>query len=448
MRKIVIGLAVVVIALAIYLFMVSARDAMDFAGGKTVGLSDYKEANPTGVPAELAGADLVTRGEYLTRAADCLACHTVKGGQPFAGGLAFRLPFGTLYSPNITPDKETGIGNWSDAEFLRAVHEGIARDGTRLYPAFPYASYSYLADADVLAIKAYLFSLAPIHAPLQESTLKFPYNQRWLMAIWSAVFRPGERFRPNVEQSAQWNRGAYLSEALAHCGECHTPRSALQGLNERKKFSGAVIAGWNAYNITSDPASGIGAWQADELAQYLSTGHADGRGTASGPMREAVDLSLRTLSRADIEALVAYVRSVPAIANDASPPKRTEPAPTSHLAGVPENVDPRGKHVFAGACASCHDWSGVSPLTPHATLVGTRAVNDPSGINVVQIVISGEHGGAQDLTHMPSFGHAYSDTEIAAVTNYVIARFGGRTSNITAREVAELRGQTEVGSSN
>src|SRR4249919_1232716 len=252
-RKIVIGLAVVVGALAIYLFMVAARGAMDFAGGKTVGLSDYKEANPTGVPAELASADLVRRGEYLTRAADCLACHTVKGGQPFAGGLGFRLPFGTLYSPNITPDKETGIGNWSDAEFVRAVHEGIARDGTRLYPAFPYASYSYLADADVLAIKAYLFSLAPIHAPRQESTLKFPYNQRWLMAFWSAVFRPGERFRPNVEQSAQWNRGAYLSEALAHCGECHTPRSALQGLNERKKFSGAVIAGWHAYNINSDP---------------------------------------------------------------------------------------------------------------------------------------------------------------------------------------------------
>ena len=146
----------------------------------------------------------------------------------------------------------------------------------RLYPAFPYASYSYLANADVLAIKAYLFSLAPIHAPPHQSVLKFPYNQRWLMAFWSAVFRPDERFQPNVEQSAQWNRGAYLSEALAHCGECHTPRSALQGLNERKKFSGAVIAGWHAYNITSDPASGIGAWQADEVAQYLSTGHAAG----------------------------------------------------------------------------------------------------------------------------------------------------------------------------
>jgi len=442
-RKIAIGLAVVVIALGIYLFVVAVRGSMDFAGGKTVSLGDYKEANPTGVPAELASADLVTRGEYLTRAADCLACHTAKGGQPFAGGLAFPLPFGTLYSPNITPDKETGIGNWSDPEFLRAVHEGIARDGTRLYPAFPYASYSYLADADVLAIKAYLFSLAPIHAPRQENTLKFPYNQRPLMAIWSAVFRPDDRFRPNPEQSAQWNRGAYLSEALAHCGECHTPRSALQGLNQRKKFGGAVVSGWHAYNISSDDGSGIGAWRDDELAQYLSTGHAAGRGTASGPMREAVDLSLRTLSRSDIQALVAYVRSVPAIAGDNSPPKRTEPAPASHLAGVPESIDPRGKQVFAGACASCHDWSGVSPLTPQATLVGTRTVNDPSGINVVQIVISGEHGAARDLTRMPSFGHAYSDTEIAAVTNYVIARFGGKTSSVTAREVAELRGPAE-----
>jgi mono/diheme cytochrome c family protein len=223
----------------------------------------------------------------------------------------------------------------------------------------------------------------------------------------------------------------------------------LQGPNQRKKFAGAVISGWHAYNISSDAGSGIGDWRDDELALYLSTGHAAGRGTASGPMREAVDLSLRTLSRSDIEAMVAYVRTVPAIASDDSPPIHAEPAPASHLAGVPQGFDPRGKQVFAGACASCHDWSGVSPLTPQATLVGTRAVNDPSGINVVQIVISGErHGNARDSTQMPSFGRAYSDTEIAAVTNYVIARFGSRTSKITAREVAELRGQAEVGSSN
>jgi mono/diheme cytochrome c family protein len=442
-KKIIIGLALVVIVLGLYVFAVASRGPMDFAAGKTVELSDYKEANPTGVPPELASADLVTRGEYLTRAADCVACHTVEDGQPFAGGRAFPTQFGTLYAPNITADKETGIGNWSDAEFLRAVHEGIARDGTRLYPAFPYASYSYLADADVLAIKAYLFSLAPIHEPRQESALKFPFNQRWLMVFWSAIFRPDERFQPNAEQSAQWNRGAYLTEALAHCGECHTPRSALQGLNERKKFAGAVVAGWHAYNISSDAGSGIGDWRDDEVASYLSSGHAAGRGTASGPMREAVDLSLRTLSRGDIEAIVAYVRSVPAIATDDSPPKRTELVSASHLGGVPQDLDPRGKHVFAGACASCHDWSGVSPLTPHATLVGTRTVNDPSGINVVQIVLSGEHGAAQDLTRMPSFGRAYSDTEIAAVTNYVIARFGGRASSMTAHKVAELRGAAE-----
>ena len=240
--------------------------------------------------------------------------------------------------------------------------------------------------------------------------------------------------------SAPWNRGAYLVEALAHCGECHTSRSLLQGLNQRKKFSGAVISGWRAYNITSDVESGIGAWRDDELARYLSAGHALGRGTASGPMSEAVELSFRHLTASDIGAIVTYVRSVPALTSDDAPTKRATPAPVSHLAGVPDTLDPLGKRIFAGACASCHDWTGVSPLTPQATLIGTRAVNDPSGINVVQIILSGEqHGGARGLAHMPSFGQAYSDTEIAAVANYVMARFGGRSSGLTAVDVNKLR---------
>jgi mono/diheme cytochrome c family protein len=297
---------------------------------------------------------VVRRGEYLARAADCEACHTAKGGTPYAGGLALVLPFGTLYSTNITPDKETGIGAYRDADFLNAVHKGIGLGDERLYPAMPYPSYTAMTDGDALAIKAYLFSLAPVHAPAPEKTLRFPFNQRWLMGAWSLLFNSDKRFEPVAERDAQWNRGAYLSEAMAHCGECHTPRNLLQALDDRKKFTGAMQAGWRAYNITTDRDSGVGAWTDDELANYLAAGHADGRGTAAGPMGEAVDKSLAHLTRNDIMAMVAYLRSVPAMATPDLPSPKPTPAPASPREGVAANIDPRGKAIFAGACASCH----------------------------------------------------------------------------------------------
>ena len=274
---------------------------------------------PTGVPASLKDASLIDRGRYLIRAADCEACHTAIGGRPFAGGRAFVLPFGTIYSTNITPDRETGIGQYSDAEFLAAVHRGVRRDGARLYPAMPFASYAYLTDADALAIKAYLFSLEPINAPAIPNTFGFPFDQRWAMGIWAMMFDADRRFEPHADRSAEWNRGAYLIEALAHCGECHTPRNLFQALDNRRKFAGAVTGGWRAYNITSDPTSGVGDWTEQALAHYLATGHAEGRGTAAGPMGEAVDLSLVHLTGEDIAAMVAYLSTVPPIANPPCP---------------------------------------------------------------------------------------------------------------------------------
>ena len=300
----------------------------DFAGRDRVALADYKQADPTGAPASLKDASLIERGRYLIRAADCEACHTAIGGQPFAGGRGFVLPFGTMYSTNITPDKETGIGQYSDAEFLAAVHRGVRRDGAPLYPAMPFASYTYLTDADALAIKAYLFSLAPISAPAIPNTFAFPFNQRWAMGIWAMMFNADRRFEPHADRSAEWNRGAYLVEALAHCGECHTPRNLFQALDERRKFAGAVTGGWRAYNITGDPTSGVGDWTDEALAHYLATGHAEGRGTAAGPMGEAVDLSLIHLTSEDIAAMVAYLRTVPPIAN----PNLPAPRPPSAIA--------------------------------------------------------------------------------------------------------------------
>ena len=226
------------------------------------------------------------------------------GGAPFAGGLPFVLPFGTLYSTNITPDPETGIGHYTDANFLRALRQGIRADGTHLYPAMPYASYTYMTDGDALAIKAYLLSLNPTKTHVPGNELAFPFNQRWLMAIWSLLFNPDRRFEPNPAQSPDWNRGAYLVEAMAHCGECHTPRNLFQALDNRRKFAGATQAGWRAYNITADRNSGVGAFSDPDLSAYLATGHADGHGTAAGPMGEAVDKSLSQLAPSDIAAMV------------------------------------------------------------------------------------------------------------------------------------------------
>jgi mono/diheme cytochrome c family protein len=443
MKNFGIAIAVVaVIALGFAARLVMIPGPTAFASGSTVALADYTGANPTGVPKELAGADLIKRGEYLTHAADCIACHTAPGGQAYTGGLAFNLPvIGTMYSTNITPDKETGIGNYTDQQFLDALHKGVRDDGQNLYPAMSYATYTYMTDADALAIKAYLFTLPAVRAPARPNRIAWPFDNRGLMPVWNLFYNANERFRPNPTQSADWNRGAYLAEAMGHCGECHTPRNPAFAVNNRHKFAGALTAGWRAYNISNDAKAGLAAWSDNDLATYLSTGHADGHGGSAGPMGEASDNSLTYLTAGDIHALVVYLRSVPAEDTDL-PRTVTVPAPASHREGVTADMDPRGEKIFAGACASCHDWTGVSPLSKYATLTGVRAVNDPSATNVAQTVINGvDRNTAQGRIFMPAFGSSYSDDEIAAVSNYVTARFGAQGAQLTAKNIASLRKQ-------
>jgi mono/diheme cytochrome c family protein len=432
----VVGIA----SIGVGVWIIRGPSPMAFAEATKVAPADYHGPDPTGVPASLAGASVVKRGEYLARAADCMVCHTAPGGPEYAGGLSFKLPFGTLYSTNITPDTETGIGNYGDQDFLYALHRGIRRDGARIYPAMPYTSYTYMSDSDALAIKAYLFSLPPVRAPARDNTLVFPFNQRWAMAFWSALFNPDVRYEPNTSRSPEWNRGAYVVEALAHCGECHTPRNLAFGLNNRMKFAGAITAGWRAFNITSDKSTGIGGWSEHDLVTYLATGHVIGRGTASGPMGEAVDHSFSKMATEDVQAIATYLRSVPAILSSDLPTTGTPRASPSHQDGTD---DPGGKMVFEGACVSCHDWTVESAISPLATLTGARAVNDPGATNVAQIVVSGsKRHTPQGAVSMPAFGTAYSDAEIAAVANFVTSRFGARGSRLTAQDVAQLRKQT------
>src|SRR3984893_18663800 len=296
-------------------------------------------AEDKGAPSGPVTPALLARGEYLTRAADCAACHNAPNGKPFAGGLPFKLPFGTIYSTNITADRETGIGNWSDDDFVRALHRGVAPGGRYLYPAFPYTSFTAMSRDDALAIKAYLFSLPPQHVANKENSLSFPVNQRWGMAFWNLAFLSNRRFAPDPAQSAAVNRGAYLATALGHCGECHTPRSLAYGLESGREFAGVLLVGWDAYNIASDKHFGVGDWSDAQLASFLSSAHAQGRGSAAGPMAEAVENSLQYLTSEDIGALVAYLRTVAAQTGDYE--VNAAPAP-----GTQEPQDELGRHVF------------------------------------------------------------------------------------------------------
>jgi len=393
--------------------------------------------------AQPAGDALIARGKYLTVAADCAACHTSEGGKPFAGGLAFKLPFGTIYSSNITPDRENGIGAWSNAEFARAMRSGVGRRGEDLYPAFPYTSYVLLSSDDVLAIRAYLATLAPVATPAPANALVFPFNQRRIMRGWKLLFLDSKPFEADPARGVAWNRGAYLVNGLAHCGECHTPRNLMFAREQNEALSGGVVDGWRAWNITPDKATGTGVWTDAQLVSYLSTGYSPGHGAASASMRQAIDLSLSQLSATDIEAIVTYLRTVTPRRVDAAaavtPVSAVMKASTAWSPGG-EASDSTGRRIFEGACASCHGWNGNGQQTTRAGLAGSHAVNDPRGANLIRVVLEGtsapDHAAT---TAMPSFGAAYTDAEIAAVANYAIAHFGGKQGHVTAKGVAAAR---------
>jgi mono/diheme cytochrome c family protein len=394
-------------------------------------------------PAQPAGSALVAKGEYLTKAADCAACHTAPGGQPFAGGRAFKLPFGTIYSTNITPDRETGIGQWSDAEFVRALHRGVGRNGEDLYPAFPYTAYALLSTDDVLAIRAYLSTVRPVSLRNTDNTLAFPFNQRYSLRAWKLLFMPTRQWEPSAAHDAAWNRGSYLAEALAHCGDCHTPRNLMFATKRGRKYAGAVVDGWKAYNITSDSETGIGAWSDAEIEQYLSSGHAPAHGSAGGGMGEAIDLSLRHLSSEDIAALTRYLRTIPAQRSELAARIDRHPATLNGATAWSPGPDRNkgvGFQIFASACASCHGWDGTGQQTDHAELLGSPTVNDPSGVNLVRAVLEGiKIGSPRGDNLMPSFAAAYSDAEIAAVSNYVIGHFGGKRGSVSPADVRAAR---------
>jgi mono/diheme cytochrome c family protein len=381
--------------------------------------------------AQAADPELITKGEYLTRAADCVACHLAPGGKPYAGGLSFKLPFGTIYSPNITPDKETGIGNWTDDDFVSALQKGVGKDGKHYYPAFPYTSYTAMSREDILAIKAYLFSLEPINQKPPENDLSFPFNQRWGMFFWNAIFASNERFVPDSKQSPEWNRGAYLVQGPGHCGECHTPRNIFQAMSKGNSLAGGELGNWRAYNISSDNQYGIGAWPVESLVSYLGQGYAPGYGGAGGPMADAVEHSLRYLDPADLKAIAVYLKSTPARSEGIARP----------AAKINDQASsPLGHKLFADACASCHRADGTGNQSPAAMLMGLKTVNDPAGTNLIATLLEGHTPSAVRADQrMPNFARAYNDTELAAVSTFVLRRFGQSNGEVKPADVAKNR---------
>jgi mono/diheme cytochrome c family protein len=352
---------------------------------------------------QAAPTDQATRGGYLALAADCMPCHTAPGGQPFAGGRALNTPFGTLSSPNITPDLETGIGRWSPEAFYRALHEGIRADGADLYPVMPYTSYTLISRADSDAIFAFLKTLAPVHAPRPANGLAFPFDIRATLGFWRELyFRPRE-FTPDPAKSAQWNRGAYLGTALGHCGECHTPRNLLGAMDSSRSLRGAVIDGWFAPDIDpKDPRSALAGWSVSQIADWLRKGGSATKGSVFGPMGEVVHDSLSRLTDDDLTALATW------LSDSQAPPPPIAVPPESREAAT----------LYATNCSGCHQPLGRGIPGAIPPLAGNPAVQAADPNNVIQAVLNGIPAQGS-YGAMPSFAAALTDAEIATLANYV-----------------------------
>ena len=409
-----------------------------------IGTAGAQEARPDAVQVE--------KGRQLAVAADCAACHTApKGGAAFAGGYAIESPLGTIYASNITPSKTSGIGDYSLEDFTRSLRQGIRKDGAHLYPAMPYTSYTRLSDEDTAALYAYfMHGVAPVDKAAPATALPFPFSIRYSMAVWNALFLKDRRFAPDASQSAEWNRGAYLAGALAHCSSCHTPRNALMAEQEGSAFlAGGSVGAWYAPNITADMNSGIGAWSEAELVKYLKTGVVAGKAQAAGPMAEAVEHSLQHLPDADLKAIAVFLKQTPAIAGDDDRPRFSYGKPSASeidQRGLTTGVDV-GWRVFSGSCAHCHQANGGGtdngeyPSLFHNTATGAdRADNLVAAIlHGVDRTVQGQHPFMPPFGDDGSYTERLSDSEIAAVSNYVLSQYGNPALHVSAAQVATQR---------
>lgn len=397
----------------------------------------WLETEPQSSPGEsevATDADSVNRGKYLADAGNCISCHTTKEGEPFAGGVPFETPFGTIYSTNITPDAKTGIGFWTTGDFRRAMHEGISADGSRLFPAFPYPSYTKVTTADVDAIFSYLRTVAPVsYSPPENS---FLLRQRWALRAWNALSFESARFVPDDARSEEWNRGAYLVQGLGHCGACHSPRNRVMAEITDRALEGGVILHevadgkvrpWAAVDITSSK-QGLGEWSAEELEQYLHKGFSRRAGTF-GPMNDVIVNSLMKLTQEDIKAMAAYLKSLPG--TDYAGP------------GIPEALSAAGASIYEERCEECHSSSGRGGIFSAPPLAGSAIVQADNPASLINIILYGPEMPDEVSfglwETMKAYGDALSNDEVAAVSNYIRGSWENVGGPVSAEDVAKQR---------
>ena len=374
----------------------------------------------------------IERGLYLAILSDCGSCHTVPGSnQPFAGGRAIETPFGNIVAPNITPDPETGIGSWSDEQFDAAIRKGIRHNGSRLYPAMPYNTYTKMSRDDVLAIRAYLNTVTPVRHAAAATNLPFPFNIRAAMGVWNALYFKEGEYQPNPNQSAEWNRGAFLVDGPGHCGACHTPKTFLGGDKTDQYLRGSYLQGWSAPDITNDTRLGLGAWSKEDLVAYLKSGHNRITAAATGPMGEVVTLSTALMTDGDLNAIATYLKSLPG---------RTD-APAALPANDPSMV--AGAAIYRDQCSACHglDGKGVAELFP--SIANSTMVRSDDPTTSIRIVLRGARSvgtSAQPTAPgMPSYGRQLDDDQVAAVLTYMRNSWGGAAQAVTPARVSQVR---------
>lgn len=381
------------------------------------------------IPDSTPNAEQLRRGQYLVVAGDCMSCHLREGGEPLAGGLGLKTPFGVIYTPNITSDKETGIGNWTSDQFYRAMHDGIDDEGKNLYPAFPYPWYRLASREDDDAIFAFLKTTPPVSYTPPKNDLSFPLQFRFTVKGWNLLYFNSHDFKEDANQSPEWNRGAYLVNGLGHCGGCHTPKNALGADKSKEQFDGGRLDNWVAPDLTANKRTGLGTWSIDDVAEYLRNGR-NAHAGAAGAMADVITYSTSLMNEADRHAMAVYLKSQEASPSVAS----AQPDPAAMR---------RGAEIYSDACASCHLENGVGqpryfpPLGPNAMLQQT----DPMGLE--HLILAGGRIGISPsrpspLT-MPSFAWKLNDQEIADVSTFVRNSWGNQAPEVSVSDVRAAR---------
>lgn len=404
-----------------------------------------------GVPANAQQTAPVDKGEYLARAGDCVACHSVRGGKAFAGGLRMGTPMGVIYSTNITPDPETGIGNYTLEDFDRALRSGIARDGHHLYPAMPYPSYAKITDEDLKALYTFFMKeVPPVKQSNKPNEIRWYLSPRWPLAIWNTFFAPKGAYVDHQGHDVTWNRGAYLVEGLGHCGACHTPRGwAFQekALDDGSAvyLQGAELDAWFAPNLRGDLRTGIGGWSQDDLVTFLKSGH-NGKGIAFGSMLDVVNNSTPYLTDEDIRAMAVFLKSLPATAQQAE--FAYDDASTKAL--QTGRLQQAGAAVYLGSCAACHGTDGRGQAQFIPPLAGNPVVLDADPASLVNLVLNGADPlvakGVPDAYRMPQFRIQLNDEQIAQVLSFVRGAWGNGAGAVTTNQVKDLRLVTDPSS--